>query len=42
MRLVFFILLFSIFYNVTFVPEEKDKKKADEDAVVVMHMMGMF
>lgn len=25
MRLVFFILLFSIFYNVTFVPEEKDK-----------------
>ena len=22
--------------------EEKDKKKEDEDAVVVLHMMGMF
>lgn len=22
--------------------EEKDKKKKDEDAVVVLHMMGMF
>ena len=22
--------------------EEKDKKKENEDAVVVMHMMGMF